>query len=71
MYHYDPAQALEELEEDALLPHPVKLRDMLLRAALDPQHALELNRKFQEYLDHFGKAQASAREVLGALASRE
>jgi hypothetical protein len=31
MYHYDPTQALEELHEDALLPHPVKLRDMILR----------------------------------------
>jgi len=31
MYHYNPQIALEELQEDALLPHPVKLRDMILR----------------------------------------
>ena len=35
MYHYDPSLALEELQEDALLPHPVKLRDMILRTKLD------------------------------------
>jgi hypothetical protein len=26
MYHYDASIALEELKEDALLPHPVRLR---------------------------------------------
>ena len=31
MYHYDAATALEELQEDALLPHPVKMRDIILR----------------------------------------
>ena len=30
MYHYDPATALEELNDDAVLPNPVHLRDMLL-----------------------------------------
>src|SRR5438128_2712242 len=29
MYHYNAETALEELQEDALLPHPVKLRDMI------------------------------------------
>ena len=31
MYHYDPSTALEELSEDATLPNPVHLRDMILR----------------------------------------
>ena len=47
MYHYDPAIALEELQEDAVLPNPVHIRDMIVRARLDPDQALELNRKFQ------------------------
>jgi hypothetical protein len=47
MYHYDPTTALEELKEDALLPNPVHVRDMLVRAHLSPEQALELNRKFR------------------------
>jgi len=43
MYHYDAATALEELQEDALLPHPVKLRDMILRHELGAQDAQLLN----------------------------
>ena len=38
MYHYDPATALEEINEEAVLPNPVHLRDMLLRAGL-PGHS--------------------------------
>ncbi len=45
MYHYDPATALEELQEDAVLPNPVHIRDMIVRARLQPDQALELNRK--------------------------
>jgi hypothetical protein len=30
MYHYDPNTALEELNEDATLPNPVHVRDMIL-----------------------------------------
>jgi hypothetical protein len=26
MYHYDPATALEELSEEAILPNPVRVR---------------------------------------------
>jgi hypothetical protein len=48
MYHYQPAVALEELEEDAVLPNPVHVRDMIIRARLSPDHALELNQIFQE-----------------------
>ena len=32
MYHYDPKTALEELTEDATLPNPVHVRDMMLRS---------------------------------------
>ena len=34
MYHYDPNTALEELTEDATLPNPVHIRDMILRKKL-------------------------------------
>jgi predicted DNA-binding protein len=69
MYHYDPNQALEELQEDSLLPHPVKLRDMILRNQLGPQDAQMLNHDFQEYLSRFGDLQKLAREILEKLAS--
>ena len=44
MYHYDPATALEELTEEAILPNPVRVRDMILRQRLTPEHSLEMNR---------------------------
>ena len=68
MYHYDPKMALDELRDDATLPHPVHLRDMILRTKLDPMSALELNREFQDYLTHFGDTQKMAREILERLA---
>ena len=69
MYHYDAAIALEELQEDALLPHPVKLRDMILRHELGVQDAKSINHEFQEYLSHFGESQKIARGILEKLAS--
>jgi len=69
MYHYDPRTALEELQEDALLPHPVKLRDMILRNQLGPQDAQLLNHDFQEYLTRFGELQKIAGEILDKLAN--
>ncbi|HXX16859.1 MAG TPA: hypothetical protein VEJ47_18305 [Candidatus Eremiobacteraceae bacterium] len=69
MYHYDPTQALEELQEDALLPHPVKLRDMILRNQLGPQDAQLLNHDFQEYLTRFGELQSLARTILEKLSA--
>jgi len=69
MYHYDPTQALEELQEDALLPHPVKLRDMILRNQLGPEEAQLLNHDFQEYLTQFGELQKRARTILEKLAT--
>ena len=69
MYHYNPQQALEELQEDALLPHPVKLRDMILRNQLGPQDAQKLNHEFQEYLTQFGELQKLARGILEKLSS--
>jgi hypothetical protein len=68
MYHYDPKVALDELRDDAVLPHPVHLRDMILRTKLDPTNALDLNREFQDYLARFGEAQKLAGEILGRLA---
>jgi hypothetical protein len=69
MYHYNPTQALEELQEEALLPHPVKLRDMILRNKLGPQDAQVMNQEFQDYLTRFGELQKVARGILEKLAS--
>ena len=69
MYHYDVNLALEELQEDALLPHPVKLRDMILRNQLGPQDAQLLNHDFQEYLTRFGELQKIAGGILDKLAN--
>jgi hypothetical protein len=69
MYHYDPKLALDELRDDAVLPHPVHLRDMILRTKLEPTTALDLNREFQEYLTSFGEVQKTARAILEKLAT--
>jgi hypothetical protein len=69
MYHYDARIALEELQEDALLPHPVKLRDMILRTKLDAQDAQVLNHDFQEYLTRFGELQKIGQGILEKLAT--
>jgi hypothetical protein len=69
MYHYDAKIALDELQEDALLPHPVKLRDMILRIQLGPQEAQAMNQEFQDYLTRFGEIQRVARGILEKLAA--
>jgi hypothetical protein len=69
MYHYDAKIALEELQEEALLPHPVKLRDMILRTKLGPQDAQLLNHDFQDYLTRFGDLQKVARGILEKIAA--
>jgi hypothetical protein len=68
MYHYDPSTALEELTEDANLPNPVHVRDMMLRKRLDADHSLELNRLFLEYQKFFGETQRLGKEILRQLA---
>jgi hypothetical protein len=67
MYHYDPNTALEELNDDAVLPNPVHLRDMLLRAHLDADHSLEYNRLFVDYQKRFGELQQVGKALLEAL----
>jgi hypothetical protein len=67
MYHYDPTTALEELDEEAVLPNPVHLRDMMLRAHLDAEHSLEYNRIFVEYQKKFGELQDLGRQLLNGL----
>ena len=69
MYHYNAATALEELQEDALLPHPVKLRDMILRTEHGPEEAQRLNAEFQDYLARFGELQRIARGILEKVAA--
>jgi hypothetical protein len=69
MYHYNAATALDELQEDALLPHPVKLRDMILRTEHGPEEAQRLNQQFQDYLTRFGEIQKLARTILEKVAA--
>jgi hypothetical protein len=68
MYHYDPTTALEELKEEAILPNPVHVRDMILRKRVGPDQSLELNRLFTEYQKLFGEIQKLGREILQDLA---
>ncbi len=70
MYHYDPAMALEELSEESVLPNPVHVRDMMLRAHLSAERSLELNRIFGEYQRHFGDAQRLVKELLDQLGKK-
>jgi hypothetical protein len=65
---YDAKAALDELNEDAVLPHPVRLRDMILRMNLGTDQALDINREFQNYLAIFGQAQEIGRGILEKLA---
>jgi hypothetical protein len=69
MYHYNPSTALDELTEDATLPNPVHVRDMILRQRLTADQSLELNRIFVEYQKAFGEAQKLGKEILRRLAS--
>ena len=69
MDRFDPALVLEELNEEARLPSPVLVRDMLLRAHLVPEQSLELNRQFVEYQKHFGEALKIGKELLKDLAA--
>ena len=68
MYHYDPQTALDEITEEALLPNPVHIRDMILRKRLSPDESLELNRLFLEYQKFFGETQKLGKEILKQLA---
>jgi hypothetical protein len=67
-YHYDPEIALEELTDEALLPHPSNLRDMIVRAGVGPERAVDLNRRFLEYIHGFGELQSIVRPMLEELA---
>jgi len=69
MYHYNPSTALEELTEEATLPNPVHVRDMMLRRKLTADESLELNRIFVEYQKFFGEAQKLGRTILQQLAA--
>lgn len=71
MYHYNPSTALEELTEEATLPNPVHVRDMMLRHKLTPDQSLELNRIFVEYQKHFGEAQKLGKEILKRLVEKK
>ena len=69
MYHYNPATALEELTEDATLPNPVHVRDMMLRRKLTADESLELNRICVAYQKAFGESQKLGKQILQRLAA--
>jgi hypothetical protein len=69
MNRYDAKSALDELREDAVLPHPVRMRDMILRTQLNAGDAIEMNRELQSYLTHYGETQKIALEILEKLAA--
>ena len=66
-YHYDSQQALEELNEDVILPNPVHVRDMIFRSKLPAEVALEVGRDFEAYLAQFGELQELGRRILERL----
>jgi hypothetical protein len=70
MYHYDPNTALEELTEEATLPNPVHVRDMILRKKLTADRSLEMNRMFVEYQKFFGETQKLGKEILKHLSGQ-
>ena len=70
MYHYNPKTALEELKEEAQLPNPVHVRDMILRAHPSADRSLELNRQFLEYQKLYGEAQKLVKGLLEQLGEK-
>ncbi len=70
MYHYDPDTALEELNEDATLPNPVHVRDMILRKKLTADKSLELYRLFVEYQKFFAETQKLGKAILKDLVTQ-
>lgn len=67
----DIQSVLADLKEDSVLPHPVQLRDLILRTKLAADAALEINREFQSYLTYFGESQRIARAILEKLVEQE
>jgi hypothetical protein len=64
---FDPAAALEELRDEAVLPNPVRVRDMILRTGHTPEQALDLNRRFTAYQQAFAETQALGAGLLEEL----
>lgn len=70
MDRYDARQALDDLRDDSQLPHPVRVRDMILRLRLEADAALDISREFQEYLTHYGETEQRARSLLEKLVTQ-
>jgi hypothetical protein len=64
---FDPAAALEDLRDEAVLPNPVSVRDMILRTEHSPEEAVDLNRRFTAYQQAFAEAQRLADGLLAEL----
>ena len=69
-YHYDPEQALEELEEEGRLPNVVQLRDILARRAMSSEDLVAATRLLHRYQDAFSEAMSVARDCLQLLIDR-
>ena len=67
MQHNNPETALEDLQEEGVLPNPVHVRDMMLRAKLPAAKSVELTRKFQSYQKAYTDARLLAEMILGEL----
>jgi hypothetical protein len=67
MYHYDPDQALTELDEENLLPNPVHLRDTVFRIHPQGKTAVDINQNLQAYFKEWNSAASRARSILEAL----
>ena len=67
MYHYDPDQALTELEEENALPDPVRLRDTIFRAHPQGKTAVDIHQDLQEYFNEWNAAASRARTILKTL----
>ena len=64
----DAKTVLEEIKEEAILPNPVRVRDMIFHAQLAPARARELNLMFLEYQKHFGECLKLGEKLLAELA---
>jgi hypothetical protein len=71
MYHYNPSTALEELTEDATLPNPVHVREMMLRHKLSRRPVARTEPDLCRIPRNFSARHRSwAREILKRLAAR-
>ena len=67
MYHYNPTTALEEMREEAVLPNPVHVRDMLLRAHSKARRISGIESTFSRLSDALRRASEAGQTDFGAV----